>query len=76
MPAANARASALSWCHVSVNRLREVAPAFARLNCGESQVVLTRNSTHASLLAARLQIRSFSTNGTARVPREYLEDEW
>ena len=27
------------------------APAFARLNCGGSQVVLTRNSTHAILLA-------------------------
>jgi hypothetical protein len=26
------------------------APPFARLNCGESQVVLTRDSTHASLL--------------------------
>src|SRR5271157_1638732 len=27
------------------------ASAFARLNCKESQVVLTRNSTHAGLLA-------------------------
>src|SRR5271157_562614 len=27
------------------------APAFARLNCRESEVVVTRNSTHASLLA-------------------------